>query len=1518
MLNKKILIAIIVCIFLSLFSSVSAYNLTYQVEFNDVQGDLNNSSAYIYIATRSYTQDTIDYHNTPDSEKDSEGYINEPDEVHSIVDYAYHASGFTFHKVYESGDKEGQFMMSSNYSEIPMSATTAAENTVYYDVYGGIISNNTDALRSFYGAKASVPEGQHSNDFVEYEVDNGDGSITYEKYKVVTSADGTQDIRVDVHRFSSDVIMFLNETYMSSTSKYSKYDLDLQNIGLRFSRTLATGATAEGVSPSLAANIYTPSTFFQITAGSWGTSSRGMIYNGYISTTAYGTYEQGGSALNHFDNILLIPNTLEETNVYVNYVDEDGIPIDGMSKTSQDIIIDGLVTVEESQIHPDFHEYYTIGPGEELLVKPVLEHLDYTYTGAKRGESDSITNAKTAVSLSPITYTVQVNEKADETRKEIIINFVYSKASTTALVRHVDENGDTIDELAKSSQQLSHVDTNSSLEDLASGGSMYAFQESYVVPASKAVRITPNNDTSIGDYLTGKEYEFVGFRVKYNYIGSTLSSSYYLLLGELKNVSILYTSAIDLMNARKENALALVEIVYQEVADADALDPLTLVGQLAFINNKDSNVKGATDDDLDDDEVDYIPAGNELKPYIIDAYPYVVRALDYDRVTTTPVTVTHTVTMKQPYSYEYWTRDCGGSPLNSGSDEDGNPTSHTHTDSCWGSHTNYGEKETDFTFTYTYQFTYYDIQNFKMFRIKEMTLVDSTSGNIGGTLFEGGDTSYTINMSNSYNNRFNNSSGLVNAAVVKSELTGKTEHELNNIHKSAAKGTSASSAASSAASAALAALDYSDVGSYANVKVDYEYHNDYIELDGEIDMLDKNTISKEEDMRTSSLFRSYDATMSDYNGLGTRVQYTANLEEYMKPTTNLTNYDDFVETYLKIPETHVNGMRVLEGSIEYELVTDSKYNIGSDNFRASDYTYTVNTGLFPITNLIDAYDLRNQSRTFLNDKNTAKTSNELEVNKVNVINPLNFASFELITDKYVDHSTGAGEATVLQKGAEFTIDPEMAGYSGSTKQDFAYSDTTGFVQGYFMQFDFDIIYLDSTNGAKVASGNTTRNISANEMIEANTAIYLPGSNSVFKAKTEQTEGADAADQITNEVRIVAVSYNITDELMDEFYETTNISRLKYQDEEVLKVKTNENTQNQPYPLLSRNDIMADAYHAISTTKNTINVGRIYDFAVTDCNDLAFKDVFREINDGNNVNESTNTAYYSGYYKWIVDADGYNTMMPRTEDEIGTYPATILPLGPYKHTGVKYVNAPKLGYRISFDLKTSGYINTAGDVSRKIEITPSYYYISKDGKTFDDNISLYYKNSSGNYINFQNSGYTIYFTPNDGYRYLRNAFVTDDIDTMSTKMEPLNVSSTMILDGSMMSTNNSAFIQSWYGEYKLPNSTIAFSNNTASPNNNINNPYTDGYIGVIFNISYVDDDGITVSYNTNDKQASGTNTTQWDYEGYLGFKTPGEALTGSLKLQLERDIWTINDYMYNQIKGTVALFDIDNRAADDFQ
>ena len=139
-------------------------------------------------------------------------------------------------------------------------------------------------------------------------------------------------------------------------------------------------------------------------------------------------------------------------------------------------------------------------------------------------------------------------------------------------------------------------------------------------------------------------------------------------------------------------------------------------------------------------------------------------------------------------------------------------------------------------------------------------------------------------------------------------------------------------------------------------------------------------------------------------------------------------------------------------------------------------------------------------------------------------------------------------------------------------------------------------------------------------------------------------------------------------------------------------------------------------------------------------------------------------------------------------------------------------------------------------------------------------------------------------------------------------------SSIILTKEMMCTNNDGFIQSWYGEYKLPNSTILVK----SGETDLNKQLKDGYLGVIFHIGVVEhlsgESDVVISYETPDKtQNSRSNTTEWDYEGYIKYGSGNP-----LKLQLAKGTWNIDDATYQQMKGTVVLYDLDNRAASDFE
>ena len=155
--------------------------------------------------------------------------------------------------------------------------------------------------------------------------------------------------------------------------------------------------------------------------------------------------------------------------------------------------------------------------------------------------------------------------------------------------------------------------------------------------------------------------------------------------------------------------------------------------------------------------------------------------------------------------------------------------------------------------------------------------------------------------------------------------------------------------------------------------------------------------------------------------------------------------------------------------------------------------------------------------------------------------------------------------------------------------------------------------------------------------------------------------------------------------------------------------------------------------------------------------------------------------------------------------------------------------------------------------------------------------------------------------------------------MSTKLECLNIGSStgeFYLTDSMMALDDTGYVQTWYGEFKLPNTTIAVRNGDS-----IDNQLNNGYIGVKFEITCYDSKlNESLSYSSLNKSASSAiNTTQWDYEGYLGFSNPGQEVTTdtSLRIQLEKGIWSIDSQeLYNFVKGTVILYDIDARAADD--
>ena len=129
-----------------------------------------------------------------------------------------------------------------------------------------------------------------------------------------------------------------------------------------------------------------------------------------------------------------------------------------------------------------------------------------------------------------------------------------------------------------------------------------------------------------------------------------------------------------------------------------------------------------------------------------------------------------------------------------------------------------------------------------------------------------------------------------------------------------------------------------------------------------------------------------------------------------------------------------------------------------------------------------------------------------------------------------------------------------------------------------------------------------------------------------------------------------------------------------------------------------------ANYAVAASRTYRSVGRVYDFKITDCTDVDFKSVFRKSDTNNNkVNAITGTVYFSGIKKLEIYGTSTANNFTNIRFEGNNKYSGTLPLGPYKQKQSNYIDAPKMGYRISFDLKTTGYYTPNNTVKNKINM-----------------------------------------------------------------------------------------------------------------------------------------------------------------------------------------------------------------------
>ncbi|MBR6688479.1 MAG: hypothetical protein IKL68_00480 [Clostridia bacterium] len=683
-----------------------------------------------------------------------------------------------------------------------------------------------------------------------------------------------------------------------------------------------------------------------------------------------------------------------------------------------------------------------------------------------------------------------------------------------------------------------------------------------------------------------------------------------------------------------------------------------------------------------------------------------------------------------------------------------------------------------------------------------------------------------------------------------------------------------------------------------------------------------------------------------YNGIGTKVT-------------------DADYTYSQIAKETANGVRTIAAEAKYK----TEILIAKEAFLYKSKVDTVEDDVYYSKNIDIKQELTNGRFKLDYDGLITKKSRQ-----VNIYTPI-AASATLKSDEYdlVDQSNITDSSVqIIQLGVPFTVtfgnkvDTTIKPYT-------SLRDAKKYNAGYYIKFDFDIcdvtILRKNVLGKWVKAGwvpstgtvSTNLNTIKNQVIKAGTwigPIETGSKDYQLKAQvySNVTDDTINAAEETRSYTVRAYAYNATSKAtgysLGTYYADKYdllIDMLQYRSTIKNIVK---NICTDKITTGAETDV--PSYFA-DRTYELVVLNKLYDFRITDVKDVAWKSVFRK-NTNSIVNAHTGNLYYSGIRKWIYSNKDVTKTTTRTAAEIGKDPVRTLPIGPYKHTDKTYVNAPKLGYTFSYDMKVTGafYDEDGKPLTNKyVDIKTKFYYISKDGKTFleegRNGIYLFYKNANGKYVRLDETnggGYELKFTPNDAYRYITDKekiTLSKDVEVLGNlrSIKLTHKMATVYQTYDTANTANNGTIITYYGEYKLPNSTIAVAVDS-SGNYDINKPLKDGYIGVIFDITAKagtygkNSTPISLSYgaptktvaeiNANRKTADllktadAANTSQWDYEGYLGFKDFGYTakFTAATAIRLEKGQWILSNDMYKKIKGTVMLYDIDDRAATDFE
>lgn len=1127
-----------------------------------------------------------------------------------------------------------------------------------------------------------------------------------------------------------------------------------------------------------------------------------------------------------------------------------------------------------------------------------------------------------------------------------VIQIPYSATKRKVYVRHIDIN---------TNQLIPNAGNAYSVDGQKSGSNSDRYdpfnlpsQEYYNVTTGKGITLQRTSLTQVNGY----QIKYVGYkRGTYKSKDQALS---------LLSSSSMYNSQQVNVAASDDADYTYIDFYYDVKSDNKA--QVDLKGRLLF-QSYDNDYRQSTSSE----SIDFIPVTKMISPYISDAYPYMLNDLKYSVVNNT-LQITydtyHYDVIREDYYYKTVSKPTGEK------DKSGKDVTKTDYVLDHKGYTyeyispDYFSKETylldegkdteridyniypkTITTHHTIQIPikYLAIRSIDLWRISSAKLVDQAN-NKGGRLFDyNSDRQYDVDTSSSYNSRTTPniispqySINIVNTQDIASGSNGYEHNTARTIEINITNG-------------------YADIdgGRPLIIRTDLPYS-----AQNKDQYVDEGTSeTNPADNRGDKTEYSHAVTKLNLVNAATNdviENYTENTKYFVEPgkmlkkgdfvddesvtsTSELTSNPDFTSSY-QIPYNMVNGIRAPWATISYGKNTFNGYDngggLGSDFYSASILYSTYGSA----DNINGNKNLDNVGDDYSNSDPSKRANN-----KVNVFTPIALIEPTIDSEKYVNH-TDYNQKNIIEKDAFFTVTPQ---FTSSSEAGYLGVDTHEFVKNSYITLNFDVkdaqlVRSGSFNDVVqnyVIAGSDNNRSSGDDIILSGTPIKVPYGDAL-KAKSINYQGPSSVAQIKNKIEVKSSTINDPNSLESfvafnngEFF--NNNRNTTYSG-----VSGQANYYQVPSNNYGNSVLNDDAYHMAYIATETTNLGRIYDFKVTDCTDVNWKEIFRTYNSDGNINGLTNKVYYSGINKWDISSgvdENYIILRSDLGSSDGSSkitPRRILPLGPYKHDPVNYVNAPKLGYRFSFDLKTTGYMSFTDGSKREINVTPSFYYISKDGQNYTSDITLYYKDTTNKYKQFIGNNYTIYFKPNDGYRYIYNAniennYSTPNITRMSTKLVPLNIGNSQTngaftLNYDMMASSNDSFVQSWYGEYKLPNSTIAVKNGKNIENDK-DAVLKNGYIGVVFNMICIDYDSTgkvvrRTSYNQPDtNKTNSNNTTEWDYEGYLGFRIPGTSVSSlnPVSLQLEQGKWDISNDIYQRIKGTVVLYDTDARAADDF-